>query len=280
MPPCSLVSRTWVFTVFNWTQKDIDWVNALEVNRIVVSKEVGAEGTPHLQGACTFKRNYTFAQVKVLHSSAHWEIAKAISDFNYCKKFGGEIVRDESNGKQGRRTDIEEVREMLEAGDGLIQISKKCRSSHSLNFAKQWLSINEHHLPMGTKISIHWYYGCSGLGKTRKVLDQCQPFIPLNFKWWDGYDGQDAVLLDDLRPDWCSPSQLLRLLDPYRFQYRVEIKGSSKPLIATKIFITCPWHPDDFWRESKEDPNQLLRRIDELLHFRGDGVWVKPTLVG
>ena len=273
-------SRTWVFTVNNYTDKDIEWVNSLECNRIVCSKEVGQNGTPHLQGAVTFKRLYQFSQVKVLHNSAHWEIARAISDFNYCKKFGGEIVRDESNGKQGRRTDIEDVREMLESGESLVQVSKKARSMHSISFAKAWLSINEKHLPMGTKISIHWYYGCSGLGKTKKVLDQCQPYIPLSFKWWDGYDGQSEVLLDDLRPDWCQPSQLLRLLDPYRFQYRVEIKGSSRPLLATTIYITTPWHPDDFWRDTQEDTNQLMRRIDHLLHFRGDGQWQKPTLVG
>ena len=277
--PQSEQSKTWVFTVNNWNDKDIDWVNGLECNRIVVSKEVGAEGTPHLQGAVTFKRNYSLMQLKVLHNKAHWEIARAITDFNYCKKFGGEVVRDESFGKQGRRTDIEDVREMLEAGESMSQISKKAKSMHSLSFAKQWLQINEQHLPLGTRITVHWYYGCSGVGKTKRVLDQCEPFIPLSFKWWDGYDGQKAVLLDDLRPDWCKPAELLRLLDPYRFQYRVEIKGSSKPLLATDIYITCPWHPDDFWKDSPEDPNQLLRRIDELLHIRSDGAWVKPTLL-
>ena len=272
-------SRTWVFTINNWTEKDIDWVNALEVNRIVVSKEVGAQGTPHLQGAVTFKRNYTLLQVKVLHGAAHWEVAKAISDFNYCKKFGGELVRDESNGKQGRRTDIEDVRQMLEDGEGLIQISKKARSMHSISFAKAWLTINEQHLPMGTKVAIHWYYGCSGLGKTKKVLEQCEPFIPTTFKWWDGYDGEADVLLDDLRPDWCKPAELLRLIDPYRYKYRVELKGSSRPLLATRIFITTPWHPVDFWKDTQEDVNQLLRRIDELIHFRSDGQWVVPSLV-
>jgi hypothetical protein len=68
------------------------------------------------------------------------------------------------------------------------------------------------------------------------------------------------------------------LLDPYRFQYRVEVKGSSRPLVATKIYITTPWHPADFWKDVEEDPKQLLRRLTELLHFREDGVFQKPLV--
>ena len=270
-------ARTWVFTVNNYTEEDIKWVMVLECNKIVCSKEMGDEGTPHLQGAVTFKRMYTLNQLKKLHGKAHWEVALAKQDFNYCKKAGSEVIRDECFKMQGKRTDIENIREGLEAGDDMRQVLKKARSMASVNFAKTWFTEMADHLPKGTKIQVHWYYGNSGTGKTKRVLDQCDPFLPLNFKWWDGYQGQDAVLLDDLRPDWCKPAELLRLMDPYRYQYKVEIKGGSRPLIATKIYITTPWHPEDFWKDIQEDPKQLLRRIDLLLHFRADGDWAKPS---
>ena len=269
--------KTWVFTINNYTEGDIEWVNALEVSKLVCSKEVAETGTPHLQGAVIFRRMYSLAQLKKLHPRAHWEPARAATDFNYCKKMGGEVVRDTTLHQPGKRTDIENIREGLEAGDSMWQVHKKARTMQSVSFAKSWFTHNEQHLPKGQKIDILWYYGCSGTGKTKKVLEECTPFIPLSFKWWDGYGGQEAVLLDDLRPTWCFPEQLLRLLDPFRFQYRVEIKGGSRPLLATKIYITTPWHPEDFWRETKEDPKQLLRRITELVHFRADGEWVKPT---
>lgn len=263
--------RTWVFTVNNFTDEDIKWVQGLEVTRITVSSEVGVCGTPHLQGAVTFKRMYTFKQVKKLHERAHWELAKATQDFNYCKKSGSEVIRDDDNRCSGKRTDIEVIREGLEAGDDMKQVLKKAKSMASVNFAKAWFNEFEEHLPKGTRIQVHWYYGNSGTGKTKKVLDQCEPFMPLSYKWWEGYSGQDAILLDDLRPSWCAPEQLLRLLDPYRYQYRVEVKGGSRPLIATKIFITTPWHPEDFWKDIKEDAKQLMRRIYELIHFRDNG---------
>ena len=271
--------KTWVFTINNYTEEDITFVMGLEVSKITCSKEVGEEGTPHLQGACTFYRNYRLKGVKKLHDKAHWEMGIASQDFNYCKKRGSEVIRDENNKVQGKRNDIQEIREGLEAGDDIKQVLKKARSMASVNFAKTWLTEMAEHLPPDTKIQIHWYYGASGTGKTRKVLQDCQPrpYIPINHKWWDGYQGQDAVLLDDLRPDWCKPAELLRLLDPYRHEYRGEIKGGSRPLVATKIYITAPYHPEDFWKDINEDPKQLLRRIDLLIHFRADGEWVKPS---
>lgn len=272
-------NRTWIFVINNWTEDDINWVMALEVNKITVSKEIGDEGTPHLQGVVTFKRLYTFNQVKKLHPKAHWEVAVASIDFNYCKKLGGELVRDDKGSNHGKRSDIDDIRAGLDAGDTLKQIVKKARSMQSVSFAKAYIQYTEEHLPRNTKIDVFWYYGCTGLGKTKKVLDQTENlklFSPISFKWWDGYEGQDAVLLDDLRPDWCKPCELLKLLDNYRFNYRVETKGSSRCLLATKIYVTCPWHPEDFWRDSTEDPKQLLRRITELVHFREDGQWLKP----
>jgi len=271
------VGRTWVFTVNNFTEKDIEWAMSLEVKKAVISKEIGEEGTPHLQGACTFKRVYTFKQVKKLHGNAHWEPAVAAQDFNYCKKDGSEVIRDEDNSKQGARTDLDRVRKQMQEGATLRDISLTCNNYQELQFAEKFLKYNEDHLPKGTKVCVYWYYGNTGTGKTKAVLDACSPFIPINFKWWDGYEGQDAVLLDDIRPDWSKPSELLRLLDPYRFQYRVECKGGSRALLATKIYVTCPWHPNDFWKDTNEDPKQLIRRITELIHFREDSQWVKPS---
>jgi hypothetical protein len=275
--PGKKVSRAWVFTINNYTDQDIEWVNALEVAKLVAAKEAGQEGTPHIQGAVRFKRAYRLTQLKKLHTKAHWECALAGQDFNYCKKIGSEIIRDEDTTKQGQRTDLEKIRNSIKEGASLKDVSNSCTSLQELTFAEKYMKYNEEHLPKGTKILVYWYYGCTGTGKTRRVLEQCNPYLPLSFKWWEGYEGQDSVLLDDLRPDWCKPAELLRLLDPYRFQYRVEVKGSSRPLLATKIYITTPWHPADFWKDVAEDPKQLLRRIEELVQFREDGPWVKPS---
>ena len=270
-------SKSWEIRVSNHTQQDIQWVNDLEVGSCCISEEVGEQGTPHLQGRITFKRAYRLAQLKKLHPSAHWESSKALADNNYYKKVGSVLVREVVKTKR-QRTDLQEIREDLEAGDNIQQVMKKARTFGQIQYAEKWYKYMGHPLPKGTKIQIFWYYGMTGTGKTRRVLDQCDPFIPLSYKWWDGYEGQDAVLLDDIRQDWCKPAELLRLLDPYRYQYRVEIKGGSRHLVATKIWVTCPWHPRDLWKDTTEDAGQLLRRLESLVHFRTDGEWVQPLV--
>lgn len=272
------VQRTWTFTINNFTPEDVEWVKVLEAKKITASSEEGEGGTPHIQGAVTFKRGYRLTQLKKLHARAHWEAAKASQDFNYCKKDGSVIIRDEDNKCPGKRTDIEEIRELLETGGDMKQVVKKARTYGGIQFAEKYIKYTSEPLPKGTKILIYWYYGNTGTGKTRRVLEQCDPFIPLNFKWWEGYNGQDSVLLDDLRPDWCRPAELLRLLDPYRYNYKVEYKGGSTDLVATKIYITTPWHPADFWKDVNEDHRQITRRLEELVHFREDGAWVQPRV--
>lgn len=83
-------------------------------------------------------------------------------------------------------------------------------------------------------------------------------------KWWEGYWGQSAALIDDFRADFCTYHELLRILDVYPL--RLEVKGSSVPSRLTKIYITSPFHPEDVYK-TREDIGQLLRRITEIKFF-------------
>ena len=76
------------------------------------------------------------------------------------------------------------------------------------------------------------------------------------------------MLIDDFRKDFCKFHVLLRILD--RYEFRVEVKGSSRQLRAKKIAITCPFHPRLVY-ETREDVGQLIRRIDKVIRVH-DGV--------
>ena len=99
-------ARTWCFTLNNYTDADIELIKVWECNRILVSKETGENGTPHLQGAITWKRTYRLAALKKMHTRIHWEQAKTRDCFNYCAKEGSEIVINENYVQQGNRTDL------------------------------------------------------------------------------------------------------------------------------------------------------------------------------
>lgn len=85
-------SRAWAFTLNNYT--DQEYVSILENSRseyLVVGKEVGENGTPHLQGYVRFSNAIRLSSLKkILSGRAHFEIAKGSPEqnFKYCTKEG------------------------------------------------------------------------------------------------------------------------------------------------------------------------------------------------
>ena len=126
--------------------------------------------------------------------------------------------------------------------------------------------------PQPVKRTVYWFYGLSGSGKTREAIDLANGdyYISMrNLKWWDGYYGQKYVIIDDFRGDFCTFHELLRILD--RYPYRVEMKGTSMWIqpSTTHIIITSCYHPEKVY-DTREDIQQLLRRIDEIRFFEKD----------
>lgn len=96
MPPRESAKSRWVFTLNNWTQAELDALlrHANTFKYLIVGKETGASGTPHLQGFFILPPNLRFrlAQVRNLPGlrRAHFEPARGTSlqASQYCKKDG------------------------------------------------------------------------------------------------------------------------------------------------------------------------------------------------
>jgi len=128
--------------------------------------------------------------------------------------------------------------------------------------------ILKYHEPKRTdKPYVRWFWGATGTGKSKlayEILgDECYTCLSTG-KWFEGYDGHDNVLIDDMRKDFLKFHELLRLLD--RHAFRVECKGGSRQFRATQIIITSCYAPDTLF-DTREDIQQLLRRIDEIKEF-------------
>ena len=80
-------------------------------------------------------------------------------------------------------------------------------------------------------------------------------------KWWCGYQGEDTVVLDDYRADWCTYGVLLRWAD--RYPCLIETKGGTIPLLCKLIIITTCKTPQETF-PNKYD-RQLERRISEVI---------------
>lgn len=116
------------------------------------------------------------------------------------------------------------------------------------------------------KVDIYYIEGPTGIGKTYNIFERFpkayRPIVSGDKVWFDGYDGEDTLLLDELRGN-IKMSFLLQLLDPYPL--KVEVKGGMVAAKWTRVFITTNTPPEKWYPHlATEDPrtfSALLRRI-------------------
>lgn len=266
-------SRSWCFTVNNYNDEELNILHKEKYKKqiayAVIGEEIGENNTPHLQGYVRFKNQKIFDQLKKIYPRAHIELAKGSDNdnFNYCTKDNKYTEIGEKN-TQGKRTDIDLIRQMVKEHKPMNEIAFAATSYQSLKHAETLMKYQDK--PPSVKRNILWYYGEPGSGKTRLAIEQAGEdyYITMNnLKWWDGYTGQKYIIVDDFRKDFCTFHELLRILD--RYPYRVNTKGSSMWLqpTTTHIIITSAYHPQVVY-ETREDIKQLLRRIDTIREFK------------
>jgi len=263
----SHVGKPWRFTLNNWTEAEYEECKQWDYTRIIIGKEIGPEcGTPHLQGTVVFKSAKRLTGLKKLNNRISWRPANFIeASFEYCRKDGN--YWEDDRRKQGDRTDIKKAKEMFRAGASVHQIALEVDSYQAARMGELLIRTAPFR-SVAIQREILWFCGATGTGKSETArLLYPDLYLKDTYKWWDGYNGEETVLIDDMRGDFCKFHELLRLLD--RYTYRGEIKGGSVPITATRIIITSPYRPEDLYKgRTDEDIAQLVRRITEVREFR------------
>lgn len=260
-------TRSYCLTINNYEESDIVRLKELKlkVRYLIYGKEVSSSGTPHLQIYIYFENAVKFSTLKKKFPTAHIEVARGSPEQNreYCSKEAdfeeiGELP------KQGARSDIDEVREILNSGGNMRDVVPIARSVQSIRMAEIQLKYFEK--KRDWKPLVKWYWGEPGTGKSHLAFNELKdPYVCMaKSKWWEGYDGHEHVIIDDMRASFASFEELLRILD--RYPYRVECKGGSRQLLAKTIIITSTFSPYNIY-DTGENLVQLLRRIDEVREF-------------
>jgi len=256
--------RNFVFTINNWNDSDYESVKNLDYLYLIIGKEIGKSGTPHLQGYCELSKQYAFNIIKSKIKTAHIEPRRGTADeaADYCKK-EGDYQEFGLRRKQGKRSDIETTYELAKKNTSMIDFLETKPNFQNIRIFEIAKTIYQ---PDRTfKPHVEWIYGSTGTGKTRYVVEK-EPNLWIsgkNLKWWLGYENQEATLFDDFRGDFCTFHELLRILD--RYPYNVEVKGGHRKLNSKRMYITCPDHPSVIYPSIVvEDRQQLLRRIDTI----------------
>lgn len=268
-------SKTWIFTLNNYTEDEIKMLDAwqAEVNRMVVAREVGESGTPHLQGQVTFKRKYRLGALKKLQSRAHWEVAKASQDSLYCMKEGSDIIFNVDNRNsartQGTRTDLKRLRDQIISGensskkicledDPMIyhQYGRTIEKIEQLIDAKKWRTWETKGI---------WYWGPTGAGKSVKAMEGYTPethYIWSNGELLQNYEGQETVIFDEVRARDYPYDFWLKVVNGIPFTIPIK-NGKPRQFLAKTVIVTAPMPPDEMYpnQNGKDHISQLLRRF-------------------
>lgn len=244
---------------------------------MIVGDEVGEQGTPHYQGYIKFANPRCISGLKKLDSKIHWEHAKGNfeQNFKYCSKDGRYTEFGERPKGQGARTDLKTITSMIDNGSKTSDIlraheDKALRMLGNIEKAQRILNNTRRNWVMDVRI----YYGAPGTGKTRAAYDEFDfddIYPKMVGKWWDGYEGQKAVLIDDFDPGNCFGVTFdfyLRLLDAYPLM--VEVKGGTTHFTSKTIIITSNYDPKG-WFHNIRNRSAFFRRVSTIRHYIGDG---------
>ncbi len=263
--------RNFVFTLNNYSETEVKTIKELKNIYIIFGYEVGKENqTPHLQGYCEMKKQLSLKGVKNLFGADKIHIEKRkgsqIQAIEYCKKEGNFIEVGTPN-TMGKRTDLSVIKDMIKSGKKLTDILDTCDNLNYQNIKGAILLKSLYSIKRTTKPIIIWLYGSTGIGKSRYVYTKFQDiYSSCNSKWFDGYEQNNVILIDDYRRDYMKFHVLLKFLDRYPFTR--ELKGSTIQINSKYIIFTSPKNPVDTWKgRTNEDLNQLLRRIDIIINF-------------
>ncbi len=262
-------SRKWFLTINNYTEEE--WTKAkkeiTKCNYGICCKEVGEKGTPHIHIWLHYKNDREAKSIQNKFKRANKMVGKGKDqDQSYLKK-DGDFEEYGVMEAPGKRNDLNLIKDVVKNGGSMSNIINHCSNYQGLRMGELLLKYLEKPRPVG-KIEVINYYGEAEAGKTRCVYDENENiFRPVSFKWWEGYDGQKVVLIDDWRPDYCSFAELLILTDIYPF--RVECKGGSRQVAFNKIYFTTPKPIHEYFEHLKpETLKQLTRRFTKTKEFK------------
>lgn len=265
----STVVKRFVFTLNNYTEAEENEIYEFceaKAQFAVVGRERGEEGTPHLQGFINLIGRARFSAIKKVMPRAHLEQAKGTDQENleYCTKEDPEPYILGEPQTAGKRNDLKKTTEMILSNTPMSTVAQECpetfvKYSRGLRELAQTVQKPR---DVNDPPTVIWLHGEAGVGKTRLAYDQMpheQVYVKDGTSWWNGYENQQCILVDDFDGHWPF-RDFLRFLD--RYPYQGQIKGSYVQINSPIIIITCEFPPEHFWQGNAL--KQVTRRLTHI----------------
>jgi len=283
------MSAGYCFTMNNYKDKHVSALKAMTkvgnfgIQYLVFGKEVGKEGTPHLQGYIHFKNRKRFNTVQKMFvenaKSAHLSHLRGTPEqaANYCKKDGdvwewGELPVQEP----GKRNDLIEIKKQMDGGKSADDISRM--DEYFGQYIRYHRGFERYESNLVTerafKSQVVVIYGDPGTFKSystsrfNNVYEVVRPSGKNQPVWYDGYNPREhtTVSFDDFY-GWMPFNSLLQLCD--RYACRVQAKGRTIPFRPAFVTFTSNVAPEEWYKSgSGVVYGALERRLDFVAEHR------------
>lgn len=297
-------SKSWTFTLYVYDEASLGVLQRQSGVSLLCYQEekCPSTGRLHIQGYCRFDTNRRLASVKkfLADNTAHCETAKGTPQHNlaYCTK------PDSATGQfqfqlgdfgtvganQGKRNDLDEVVTLLQAGEtveaiNLVVPKVIIKYGRGVQLSRQ-LFLSAKAPAAFSRVCI-CLWGRSGSGKSQWAREYAshrglsiysKPLTKASdVQWFDGYDGEQVLLLDDFTDSAVSFRELLIWTDIYKS--RIQVKGSMALAQWSHVIFTSNGDPSLWYTSThpgvERDP--LTRRLDHLLEAPADPLFVSNS---
>lgn len=194
-------------------------------------------------------------------------VADIAANDAYCKKGGVWHEEGTRPAGMGARTDLVTLRDRVLAGETVDDV---CMEDPMLfhQYGRTLERMREIYLRSQARDFMTegvWLTGPTGAGKTHWAMDKYSHTTHyvkcLDDQWWDGYTGQETVILNEFRGQ-LKFSELLDLVDKYPKTVKQRNKGPV-PFLAKKVIVTSIMKPRECYKNLEEQDtwDQFDRRF-------------------
>lgn len=230
-------------------------------------------GRWHKQGYVVFESNKRLTALKKLDSSAHFEPKRGTVQqaIDYCKKdgdyyeFGTPPVEERSNANV-----YGECIKLARSGD-LRTIADEYPGQY-LRYKRTFEELVEFDCTSLDEPRGYWIMGQPGTGKDSNVM-KLKPFVKSHNKWWDGYNGEDYVLLSDLDKNDAKWIGTYLKIWTDRYPFNAEFKGGSRMICPKRFYVTSNY-PIEYLFDTEPFLCDAFKRRFHIINF-DTGVIVK-----
>ena len=262
-------SRNWLCTLNNPGELTLEAVHAMTKATYTVGQlERGQNGTLHFQFYQNYKISQRLSHYKNTLPAAHAEpVIVDNGAAKYCMKEDTRVEGPWEYGtkpiQRNSKTDWEEVYTNAKRGrleDIPADVRVRCYS--------QLKKIEKDHLVVKDcdRLRGVWIYGPSGVGKSRSARrDYPDAYPKLCNKWWDGYQGQKNVIMDDIGPEHKVLAQQLKIWSD-RYGCILETKGGALTSTYENFVVTSQYSIEEIFAGDQPTIDALRRRF-KVIHI-------------